>query len=283
MPPASRITDMHVCPMVTGIVPHVGGPILPPGAPTVLIGFLPAATVTCMATCVGPPDVIVKGSAGVMINFMPAARIGDLTAHGGVIVLGFPTVIIGEVGAPSPGAGGAGMINAGLSASNMSQFSPNVSAYGKGGSFDPAAPSSAGSSPLANSSFNGVKADRVLPGSSDNVAVIGRSMDNAVMPYSQGLADSGQDDVDTFSGDQISPGALTEWNSLKKQYSPDMIPPDVVKKSQLFKENKAWAQKLKDQGYTVVDVDNPGNQPPSPFYDMEKQVLFGDDDSAGGS
>src|ERR1700743_1534856 len=107
MPPAARITDMHVCPMGTGIVPHVGGPILPPGAPTVLIGFLPAATVTNMATCVGPPDIIVKGWPGVLINFLPAARMGDTTAHGGTIVLGEPTVMIGEIGSPSPGAGGA--------------------------------------------------------------------------------------------------------------------------------------------------------------------------------
>src|ERR1035438_9054257 len=78
VPPAARITDMHVCPMVTVLVPHVGGPILPPGAPTVLIDFLPAATVTTMATCVGPPDVIVLGSMGVMINFLPAARMGDI-------------------------------------------------------------------------------------------------------------------------------------------------------------------------------------------------------------
>jgi len=95
MPPAARLTDMHVCPMVTGVVPHVGGPILPPCCPTVMIGFLPAARVTDMATCVGPPDVIVKGSMTVMIGGMPAARIGDLTAHGGVIVMGYPTVMIG--------------------------------------------------------------------------------------------------------------------------------------------------------------------------------------------
>ena len=95
MPPAARITDMHTCPMVTGVVPHVGGPILPPCCPTVLIGSLPAAHVGDMATCVGPPDVIVKGSATVLIGSMPAARIGDMTAHGGVIVMGFPQVMIG--------------------------------------------------------------------------------------------------------------------------------------------------------------------------------------------
>jgi len=117
VPPAARVTDMHVCPMVTGIVPHVGGPILPPGAPTVLIDFLPAATVTTMATCVGPPDVIIKGSMGVFINFMPAARMGDLTVHGGVIVMGAPNCIIGEIGSPSPGAGGAAGAGAGMVAS----------------------------------------------------------------------------------------------------------------------------------------------------------------------
>jgi len=93
--PASRITDMHVCPLVTGVVPHVGGPILPPGAVTVLIGKLPAARVSDMAVCVGPPDVIALGSFTVLTCKMPQARIGDMTAHGGAIVLGCPTVLVG--------------------------------------------------------------------------------------------------------------------------------------------------------------------------------------------
>ena len=95
MPFAARITDMHVCPMVTGLVPHVGGPIIPPACPTVMIGFLLAARVGDMAICIGPPDVIAQGSTTVQIGFMPAARIGDMTVHGGVIVVGCPTVIIG--------------------------------------------------------------------------------------------------------------------------------------------------------------------------------------------
>lgn len=86
---------MHVCPMTTGPVPHVGGPVLPPGAVTVLIGGLPAATVGDMAVCTGPPDSIIMGSATVMIGGKPAARMGDSTAHGGKIVAGCPTVIIG--------------------------------------------------------------------------------------------------------------------------------------------------------------------------------------------
>ncbi len=93
--PAARLTDMHVCPMVTGVVPHVGGPILGPGAPNVLIGGLPAARVGDMVTCVGPPDTVLMGSAKVLICGQPAARMGDMTAHGGTIVIGMPTVLIG--------------------------------------------------------------------------------------------------------------------------------------------------------------------------------------------
>lgn len=109
MPPAgpffaARVTDMHICPMVTGVVPHVGGPILPPAWPQVLIGNMPAARLGDMCTCVGPPDVIIRGEPTVLIGNMPAARMLDTTAHGGVIVTGFPTVIIGG----SAGGGGPG-------------------------------------------------------------------------------------------------------------------------------------------------------------------------------
>jgi uncharacterized Zn-binding protein involved in type VI secretion len=95
MPSAARIADMHTCPLVTGVVPHVGGPITGPSVPTVLIGSMPAAVVGDLLVCVGPPDTIVKGSATVLIGGKPAARQGDLTAHGGVIVVGLPTVQIG--------------------------------------------------------------------------------------------------------------------------------------------------------------------------------------------
>ncbi len=94
MPLAARVGDMHTCPMVTGTVPHVGGPVLPPGCPTVMIGGQPAARVGDMLTCTGPPDTIAAGSSTVMIGGMAAARLGDSTAHGGVIVAGCATVII---------------------------------------------------------------------------------------------------------------------------------------------------------------------------------------------
>mgnify|MGYP003822850105 FL=1 len=95
MPFAARVSDMHICPMITGVVPHVGGPVLPAGCPTVLIGGMPAARVGDMLTCTGPPDTIAAGSGTVMIGGLPAARLGDSTAHGGVIILGCFTVMIG--------------------------------------------------------------------------------------------------------------------------------------------------------------------------------------------
>ncbi len=102
--PAARLGDMHICPMVTPApapVPHVGGPILPPCNPMVMIGGVPAATMGDMCTCTGPPDVIAIGSTTVLIGGKPAARIGDMTMHGGTIVMGLPTVLIGDAGTAS--------------------------------------------------------------------------------------------------------------------------------------------------------------------------------------
>jgi uncharacterized Zn-binding protein involved in type VI secretion len=95
MPSAARVGDMHTCPMVTGTVPHVGGPVIPAGCPTVNISGQPAARVGDMLTCSGPPDTIAAGSATVNIGGMAAARQGDSTAHGGSITLGCATVNIG--------------------------------------------------------------------------------------------------------------------------------------------------------------------------------------------
>jgi uncharacterized Zn-binding protein involved in type VI secretion len=86
--------DMHVCPKVTSKVPHVGGPLVG-GAPTVLIGGSPAARVGDTAICIGPPDKASSASSSVLIGGKPAARMGDSCGHGGVIVMGCPTVLIG--------------------------------------------------------------------------------------------------------------------------------------------------------------------------------------------
>ena len=93
--PAARVAVMHICPRVTGHVPHVGGPILAPGGIPILIGGRPAARVGDLLACVGPPDVVAQGYPKVLICGRPAARMGDRTAHGGVIVMGYPTVLIG--------------------------------------------------------------------------------------------------------------------------------------------------------------------------------------------
>jgi uncharacterized Zn-binding protein involved in type VI secretion len=101
MPPAARVGDFHECPMVTPgtpPIPHVGGPVLPAGCPTVIVGGQPAARIGDMAMCVGPPDAIVQGSPTVLIGFQPAARVGDATVHGGMVVVGLPTVDIGVTG-----------------------------------------------------------------------------------------------------------------------------------------------------------------------------------------
>src|SRR3954468_8066286 len=127
MPPAARVSDPHLCPLFDGPKPHVGGPILPPGCPTVLIGNLFAARVGDMATCASAPDVIALGSMTVLIGSQPAARMGDLTAHGGSIFLGFPTVIIGDVGMGSPGGGGGASAGAAAAAASAA---PAVAAFG---------------------------------------------------------------------------------------------------------------------------------------------------------
>jgi uncharacterized Zn-binding protein involved in type VI secretion len=105
MPPAARLLDMHVCPLFTGPVPHVGGPVLLNQIQT-LTGMMPQATLSTMCVCVGPPDMIVKGSITVLVSNKPAARMGDLTAHGGSIIIGLPTVMIGDAGAGGGGGGG---------------------------------------------------------------------------------------------------------------------------------------------------------------------------------
>lgn len=92
---AARIGDLHSCPMITGIIPHIGGPVIPSGPSNVFIGGMPAAKVGDLLTCSGPVDAITSGSSSVFVNQMPAARLGDPTAHGGTITQGFNSVIIG--------------------------------------------------------------------------------------------------------------------------------------------------------------------------------------------
>jgi hypothetical protein len=126
---------------------------------------------------------------------------------------------------------------------------------------------------LAGSEFNGVKAQRIRPGSDTKVAVVGRDM-KSVEKYAEGLKNNKGVEPELFTGNKISDAASQDWNQLKKTYAPERIPGDVVRQSQVFRENQAWAQKLADQGYTVVDIGNPTEQGLSAFYEMEKTILF---------
>lgn len=117
-----------------------------------------------------------------------------------------------------------------------------------------------------------VQMQRVRPGSNGKVAVIGRNM-KGVEPYAQKLRGAGED-VEIFSGPRISDAANAEFKALADQFG-GKIPDDVLASTRMYKENAAWAQKLIDEGYTVVDVGNPFGAGRSVFYDMEQQLLFG--------
>lgn len=93
--PAARFSDLHICPMITGVIPHVGGPVVQAICTNVLIGSLPPVQLGCQLVCTGPPDIVMAGSTSVLVGGLPVARLGDKCAHGGVLVSGFPTVIIG--------------------------------------------------------------------------------------------------------------------------------------------------------------------------------------------
>ena len=125
---------------------------------------------------------------------------------------------------------------------------------------------------LVGSEFNGVKAARVRPGSDTKVAVVGRNME-AVEKYADGLKSAGHQ-PELFTGNRISRAADAEWQQLIKDHAPNRIPDSVLRETQLFRENQAWAQKLVDEGYTVVDIGNPTQRGASVFYEMEKGLLF---------
>lgn len=95
MKPIATVGSMHTCPMCTGTTPHVGGPIIGPGIPTVLVNNKPVAVVGDQCACSGPPDVIAQGASNVFIGGKPVASVGDMTAHGGMITEGSPNVFIG--------------------------------------------------------------------------------------------------------------------------------------------------------------------------------------------
>ena len=130
MKPAARLGDMHTCPLVNpGPVPHVGGPIMSPCVPNVLTCGKPQAVVGDMCVCTGPPDFIAMGAVTVLVGGRMAARIGDQTVHGGVIVQGAPTVLIGDMGASAGGGGGGGMAAPPVAADCMASAAASNSSF----------------------------------------------------------------------------------------------------------------------------------------------------------
>ena len=101
--PIATVGSMHMCPMCSGYIPHIGGPVTGPGMPGVTINGQAVAVMGDMCTCIGPPDVIVQGCPGITINGVPVASVGCMTAHGGQITSGIPGVTIGSK-VPTPAA-----------------------------------------------------------------------------------------------------------------------------------------------------------------------------------
>jgi hypothetical protein len=195
-----------------------------------------------------------------------------------VVILGIVTffALLAKVGAKLAKSGGAAEGDAAAAAD--ADADPAASSPKSSAADDPEpAPKPSVASEVEGTTFRGAKL-RVRPGADDKVAVIGRNMKNVVEPYAEGPG--AKYDVETFSDDKISPQAVQQWNDLKNYYG-GRIPEEEVPNTEMFKENQAWAQKLKDQGYTVIDADNPDGQGPSPFYEMEKQILFGDPPPGG--
>jgi hypothetical protein len=136
----------------------------------------------------------------------------------------------------------------------------------------PKAPPPKTAAALAGSEFNGIKAERIRPGSDTKVAVVGRDM-NRVTKYAEGMQKEGYQ-PELFTGDRISQAAKKEWAELKDKFAPDRVPDSEIQKSLMFRENEAWAVKLREQGYTVVDTGSPASAKVSQFYEIEKAILF---------
>ncbi|PST92611.1 hypothetical protein C9I91_05410 [Photobacterium jeanii] len=119
--PAAYIGCHHTCPQYSGKTPHVGGPVAA-GSSNVFIGGMPAARQGDRLVCYGgPPDSIASGSSGVFINGKPAARMGDSTSHGGKVVVGNGTVLIGEKSS-GPAGGGSTKNSGGTNNNEQKEF-----------------------------------------------------------------------------------------------------------------------------------------------------------------
>jgi uncharacterized Zn-binding protein involved in type VI secretion len=258
--------------MVTGVVPHVGGPVLSVSQATVLIGGRPAARVGDTLTCVGPPDTIMEGEPTVWIGGRPASRIGDATLHNGKIATGDFTVLIG-----------------GNNSVTLGRVSVTVATTSKDGKKDTV-------TLTENDMLAGRPIDNIKPGTNDKVAIIGRKMDGHVKAVAAQLEEMGVKveifDARCQTGTFDIDGETLTWNALlsdfknptnpntglpiyKKDPQSGFIADEDVPKTLIYKANKQWAEKMNTDGSTIINMGYPPPPPlpPSPFYNMEMGVI----------
>lgn len=268
--PAARVGDMHVCPMVNpGPVPHVGGPVLPPGGVTVLIGSVPAARVGDMCTCVGPPDTIAQGSTSVMICGQAAARMGDMTVHGGSITVGMPTVLIGTA------SGGGG----GKSGGKGKKGSQGKKSGGNGGTqtSNKSPTKSKGNSPNTGGSESGQTRTSPSIGKGGN-SVAGDG--NSVPSNGISKGDGAPLNVSTENSDQIPNGSSSNAFKLgaKKEYQTLKTFGDATENSGDWEPEAKVAvgydHKLAEGGHTLLGEDGGDNYLKAGAYNADAKAGY---------
>ncbi len=274
MPPAARITDMHVCPMVTGIVPHVGGPIIT-GMPTVITGKMPQARVMDKAICVGPPDMIIRGSATVLVGGLMAARIGDNTVHGGVIVTGWPTVIIGD-GGPGSSSSSSWSLSRGNEARRLQDGTPGGRPDGPGGG----APAPAPGTPPKH--YSQEKDFSCVVASTRNMIKSKTGKDVSEADLRKQIADAAGDPNHDFNKSGVNPKAASDVlknNGVDNETKAKQSPEDL---DNLTKGGKPVLIGFKNPGHRVmldgVNTDKDGNKTylvrdPDPKYNGERREM----------
>lgn len=204
MLPASRITDMHTCPMVTGVVPHVGGPFIM-GSPTVIVGMMPQSRVTDQLTCVGPPDVAMLGEMTVLVGMVGSG--GAVSASSGVVAMGAPVPMSsppaasGGSPAATSEAHGTGPMSASCSAALLGDGTVQTSAA-RGMGLPPIVLKQEGwpdLPPPVTCTFQAAQPANILPGTT---------------LYATADADTAPDSVAFWTADPPTPGAAADaWNA----------------------------------------------------------------------
>lgn len=119
--------------------------------------------------------------------------------------------------------------------------------------------------------YDGIKAERVFVGSSNKVAVIGRDFNSRVLKFAAGFEKQTGVKAETF---QASKEALKEWNLVSKNGTVN-VSDEVAKTLKIYKENSEWVDKIKNEGYKVLDTGLGTQDGKGVFYGMESKKIFG--------